>query len=210
LNSDFWHDKWKNNKLGWHLDDVNPILVNHINKLSLSKGNRILVPLCGKTLDIAWLLSQGFNAIGAELSFKAIDELFINLNIKPKISKIKNLTLYSTDNLEIFVGDIFDIDTELLKDIDAVYDRAALVALPKDMRPKYTKHILNITKAKPQLVVNLEYDQNLMGGPPFCVLNDEVKLHYANSYTLELLESIHVTKLAGKCDALENVWLLNN
>ena len=68
MQADFWHDKWKNNRIGWHLDEVNPILVKHINALDLDKGARIFIPLCGKTKDIAWLLKEGYNVVGAEVA----------------------------------------------------------------------------------------------------------------------------------------------
>lgn len=208
MQAKFWHDKWKTNRIGWHLDEVNPIIVNHINSLKLNKGARIFVPLCGKTLDIAWLLSQGFKVVGVELNEQAIRELFSSLHVEPKVSNITSLVLYSAKNIDIFVGDIFDLNTDILNGVDAVYDRAALVAFPQSKRVKYTQHIINITKQKPQLIVNLEYDENLMNGPPFCVNDTEVKSLYEKNYKLTLLESLHVDKLAGKCEAKENTWLL--
>lgn len=208
MQADFWHDKWKNNRIGWHLDEVNPILVKHFNGLNLEKGSHVFVPLCGKTKDIAWLLQEGFSVVGVELSLKAIKELFEELNIEPKVSTCKEFTVYSAKNIKIFIGDIFDLDSKLLGNVDAIYDRAAVVAMPKDTRHKYVKHVIKITKQKPQLIVNLEYDEKLMDGPPFCVTDNELKSLYKENYTLTQLQSIHVDKLAGKCQALENVWIL--
>jgi len=209
MNADFWHDKWKNNKLGWHLDDVNPIITKYLKELNLTQGSRIFVPLCGKTKDISWLMSNAYKVVGAELNESAIKQLFDEMNIIPNISKVSDLLLYSAENIDIFVCDIFKLDSGTLGHVDAIYDRAALIAMPKKLRSKYTIHISNITYTKAQLLVNFEYDQTKMDGPPFSVPNEELKEHYKNYYKLNLLDSVHITaKRIGKTDATENIWAL--
>ncbi len=49
-----WLQKWEKNEIGFHESEANPLLVEHFKELSLAKGSRIFLPLCGKTLDIAW------------------------------------------------------------------------------------------------------------------------------------------------------------
>ena len=95
--------------------------------------------------------------------------------------------------------------------VDAIYDRAALVALPEEMRNRYTAHLMEITDKAPQLLICYEYDQNLMEGPPFSVSNEEINLHYRDSYHLTPIESANVPGgIKGKGPAKENVWLLQN
>jgi len=116
-----------------------------------------------------------------------------------------------TKGLEIYLGDIFELTAEILGGVDAVYDRAALIALPDEMRKRYTPHLLNITKAAPQLLLCLEYDQGLIGGPPFSVSSDEVHWHYRDYCELELLERMSIEGgLKGKHAAHECVWLLES
>jgi len=187
------------------------MLVKYFPELPLKKGGRIFLPLCGKTLDIAWLLSKGYHVAGAELVPLAIEQLFKNLGVKPEVSFLGPIQHYSAQNLDIFVGDIFNVSAKLLGSVDAVYDRAALVALPPDVRLHYTKHLMDITHQAPQLLISYEYDQSLMEGPPFSVTNREVRQHYEDRYQLTLLESKNVPcGLKGKCPAQENVWLLKN
>lgn len=88
MEHDFWHNRWQNQQIGFHLPEANPLLVAHFSALNLtpptpqksntltSKSPRVFLPLCGKTLDIAWLLAQGYRVVGAELSQIAIDALF--------------------------------------------------------------------------------------------------------------------------------------
>lgn len=208
MEASFWHQKWEKGDIGFHKSEANALLVEHFKKLNLEKGSRVFLPLCGKTHDFAWLLACGYRVVGAELSELAIKELFDDLGVEPKISRVGELALYSAKNIDIFVGDIFDVFTEFLGSVDAVYDRAALVALPANMRDKYTSHLMKITDVAPQLLITYEYNQQLMDGPPFSINEEEVKHHYAIAYQLKSLESKDVADgLKGK-GAIETVWLL--
>jgi thiopurine S-methyltransferase len=134
MDIDFWHQKWEKNEIAFHESKPNPVLVTYFKELKLVEDSRVFLPLCGKTLDIAWLLSKGYRVAGAELSKLAIEHLFIGLGLEPKISKFGNVSRYSATNIDIFVGDIFDLSHEVLGRVDAIYDRAALIALPKERR----------------------------------------------------------------------------
>jgi thiopurine S-methyltransferase len=209
MDIDFWHQRWEKNEIAFHESKAHPILVTYFKELKLVEGSRVFLPLCGKTLDIAWLLSKGYRVAGAELSKIAIEHLFIGLELEPKISKIGNISHYTATNIDIFVGNIFDLSHEILGHVDVIYDRAALVALPQEMRSRYAKHLLEITDKANQLMIAFEYDQSLMDGPPFSVNSDEVNRHYKDAYNIKLLESTSIPGgLKGKCAATENAWLL--
>jgi thiopurine S-methyltransferase len=211
MDARFWHQRWEENNTFWHQSEANPRLTANFNQLSVAKGGRIFLPMCGKTLDISWLLSRGYRVAGAELSKIAIEQLFAGLGVKPKISALGKLDHYSAKNMEIFGGDIFDLSEKTLGRVDAIYDRAALVALPSTTRERYTAHLMDITAKAPQLLISWEYDQSLMEGPPFSVTGDEIKKHYGKSYNITLIETKNVPGgLKGKCAATENVWLLKN
>lgn len=206
----FWHKKWEKNDIAFHESQTNPLLVKYFDKLSLVKGSRVFLPLCGKTLDIHWLLSHGYRVAGAELSKLAIEQLFKELGEKAKISEVGGVDHYSATNIDIFIGDIFALSGKVLGLVDAVYDRAALVALPEKMRDRYAVHVKQITDGAPQLLICYEYDQNLMEGPPFSIKSAEVTKHYQDNYHLTLMASIDVPGgLKGRCSAREKVWLLN-
>lgn len=209
MEAEFWHRKWDTNDIGFHNHQANPLLVKHLEQLALPSGSRLFLPLCGKTLDIGWLLDKGYKVAGAELSKLAVIQLFDELGIAPQISQRGELEVYSANNLVIFIGDIFNLDESLLGNVDAIYDRAALVALPESMRAQYTRHLRDITHHSPQLLICFEYDQTQMEGPPFSVPDSEVEQHYGHHYDLTLVSSESVEGgLKGKCAAKENVWLL--
>jgi thiopurine S-methyltransferase len=210
MEASFWEQKWSENDIGFHESQVNPLLVEHFSQLDLVKGQRVFLPLCGKTLDIGWLLSKGFKVVGAELSELAIQQLFAQLEIKPKIIYLQYCRHYSANNIDIFVGDIFNLSSELLGPIDAIYDRAALVALPLALRERYSAHLISLSRTAPQLLICYEYDQNLMAGPPFSISDAEIMQHYSQSYAVNCISSQNYAGgLKGKCPAIEKVWLLN-
>ena len=208
MDADFWHKKWASGQIGFHLSAVNPLLERHFSALALPAGGRIFLPLCGKTRDIAWLLSRGYQVAGAELSATAVTELFSELGIAPQISPVGTCQRYSGEGIDIFVGDIFSLNSEMLGQIDAIYDRAALVALPEALRQRYAAHLITLTAAAPILVVRYEYDQSLAEGPPFSVSEAELQKLYGSTYQLSTLESLDVEGgLKGKCPARESVCL---
>ena len=205
----FWRQRWENKETGWHESKPNPLLVKHLPRLALAKDRRIFVPLCGKTLDVSWLLSRGYRVSGAELSQLAVEQLFMDLGMQPDVVAAGELEQWSATGLDIFVGNIFALSRKALGTIDAVYDRAALVALPPEVRSRYTGHLIELTNKAPQLLICYDYDQDLMEGPPFSVSGEEIRRHYAEAYDVKLLASTDVSGgLKGKCPATENVWLL--
>lgn len=204
----FWKQRWENNEIAFHQDDVHPLLAKNFDQLHLEQNSRIFVPLCGKTVDIAWFMANGFRIVGVELVQTAIEQLFEELDVKPEIETIGGLLKYKANGIEIFVGDIFELDIGLLGDVDAIYDRAALNALPENIRNKYAKHLIDISECAQQLLICIEYDQSLMQGPPFSISEEAVKEYYLDTYKTDLIDTV---KLAGRFEdvcAIENVWLL--
>jgi thiopurine S-methyltransferase len=209
MDGSFWHKKWERNEIAFHEREANPLLVKYFRDLSLPEGSRVFVPLCGKTLDVHWLLSRGYRVAGSELSQIAVGQLFSELGVEPDTTAIDHVSRYSANNIDVFVGDIFGLSRNVLGQIDAIFDRAALVALPEPMRDRYAAHLIEITDRAPQLLITFDYDQRLLEGPPFSVGDEEVGRHYRESYDLRLLASADIKGgLKARCAAAEKVWLL--
>ena len=208
MQADFWHERWSHNQIGFHESTANPLLVAHFATLGLSPGARIFVPLCGKTLDIDWLLSLGFRVAGSELSPLAVAQLFERLGGESTSTRAGELTQRSTGGLDVFVGDFFGLSRAQLGLVDAVYDRAALIALPLDMRRRYTEHLSALTNGAPQLLIALEYEQQGRDGPPFSVDAAEVQALYGGREPTLLTAQAIPGGLKGEIPATEKVWLL--
>ncbi|MEX2310836.1 MAG: thiopurine S-methyltransferase [Rhodospirillales bacterium] len=209
MEHDFWRERWQTNQIGFHEKDGNKLLARHFDVIALPEGSRYFLPLCGKTGDIARLLGKGYRVAGAELMETAIQQLFEELGVAPEITDAGALKRYSAPSIDIFVGDVFQLTAEVLGPVDAVYDRAALVAFPDTMRAKYTAHLAAITDHARQMLITFEYDQNTMDGPPFNVDEAEIRTHYAADYEIGLIRRIDIPKgLKGQVKANEVVWLL--
>ncbi|MFG1361496.1 thiopurine S-methyltransferase [Xanthobacter pseudotagetidis] len=209
MDADFWHARWTANQIGFHEGKPNVHLEARLARLGLAADGRVFLPLCGKTRDIAWLLARGLRVAGAELSPLAVAQLFEELGVAPEISAAGPLELHRAPGLDVFVGDIFALSADRLGPVDAVYDRAALVALPPSMRPPYAAHLAALAARAPQLLVCFTYDQTQAEGPPFSVAAEEVEALYGAAYRLERLDNCPVPGgLRGKVPAKENVWLL--
>jgi thiopurine S-methyltransferase len=129
MDASFWHNRWQTNQTGWHEHAVNPLLITHFPSLNIPPCGRVFVPLCGKSLDLGWLLSRGYAVAGAELSELAVTQLFAELGMEPTILEVGKHKHFHGEKIDIYVGDLFDLSREMLGPVDAVYDRAALVAL---------------------------------------------------------------------------------
>lgn len=210
MDASFWHDLWAKHDIGFHQAEYNPLMLAHFP--ALAEGARVFVPLCGKTRDIAWLLSQGYRVTGAELSETAVRELFADLGVAPEVTQDGPLRRYAADGLVVFVGDVFDLTADRLGPVDAVYDRAALVALPEVIRQRYVDHVIAATGAAPQVVIVFTYDQAAMDGPPFSIDAMMMERYFGGTYAVMMRDAVKVPGpgLKGKVPATESAWLLTD
>ena len=187
VEEDFWHNRWENNLTGFHLDEVNPHLKANWASMNMKAGTRIFVPLCGKTLDLIWLAEKGYQVVGVELSSIAVEAFFAENNLAVEHHQVGGLEYWQSENISLFCGNFFDLTAEILGQVDAVYDRASLIALPPAMRQEYAAKLTEICQSAPKLLVTLEYEQSKMDGPPFSVSEDEVRALYQANYQVKQL-----------------------
>ena len=189
MEPDFWLQRWRDNLTGFHQPQFNPELVKHFSKLGMATGDKILVPLCGKSLDMVWLEQQGCQVLGIELSPIAVADFFSGQGQKVSVTKSGKFESSRGGDIELLCGDFFDLTTEDTGVIAAVYDRAALIALPPDMRKSYIHKLADlIPTGCRSLLITMEYPAGEMQGPPFSVTEDEVKTLCSDQFTISLLE----------------------
>jgi thiopurine S-methyltransferase len=170
LKTEDWLDRWENNRTGWHESDGNAGLKMHWH----AAGRRVLVPLCGKSPDLVWLAQRGHEVVGVELAETAVQQFFAEQRLEFEIDDAGPLARYSATDLSvtIFCGDYFSFESA---PFDALYDRGAMVALNQSMRQQYIRHTGRLLKPTAGLlIVTLEYDQDVVQGPPFAVMADEL------------------------------------
>ncbi len=221
----FWHQRWEENRIGFHLAEANELLEKYLPTLKLQQDDKIFVPLCGKTLDILYLKQQKLKVLGNEVSPIAVNDFFkenhlsyntneIELSTEQTSSENLKMKSYATKQIEIIQGDFFKLEKDMFVGVKAVYDRASMVALPEGMRKKYVEYLLKILPRPTKiLLVSLEYDQKFKQGPPFSVHEDEIKYFYQNDFDIKLLYTQETPmkqrgEISKKMTMKEKVFLL--
>lgn len=189
METDFWHSRWENNLTGFHLNEVNPYLKAHFVSLGLKSAARIFVPLCGKSLDLMWLAEKGYEVVGVELSPIAVEAFFTENNMQAQLDTVDGLSRWQSGNITVFCGDFFNLSVAVLGQVDAVYDRASLIALPVSMRKEYADKLTQLAENAPKLLITLEYQQSKMDGPPFSVTENEITALYGEHYQIKCLSA---------------------
>ena len=200
-----WLERWQEGRIGWHEDDGNAGLQRHWQ----GSGHTVLVPLCGKSVDLCWLAAQGNRVIGVELSDIAVKAFFEEQGLEYSISEGELRRYDARDvNISIYCGDFFAL-TSL--QCDAHYDRGALIALPANVRPAYAAHVSSLlTDDARQLVITLNYDEDVAKGPPFSVEDAELLSYWPRLECVEARDDIENAPPkfieAGLDRLVEKVW----
>lgn len=185
MEADFWHKRWREGNIGFHRGEVNPWLRTGLPDLDLPAGARVLVPLCGKSLDLGWLAAQGLRPVGIELSPIACAAVFEERGATPERTVSGNLEHWSGGGIELYCGDFLAPELSDFGPFDAIWDRAALIALPASLRAGYTAQCARLlVPGASGLLVSLQYDPQEMEGPPFSVPPGEVRSLYEAGFAL--------------------------
>ena len=190
MTPEFWLQRWQENRIGFHQSQINVHLEAYWPGLGIAPGGVVLVPLCGKSLDMLWLAGQGYRVLGVELSPLAAEAFFEENGLTPEIESQQAFQRYRCGEIEILCGDFFDLQDKDLAQVSAVYDRASLIALPPGMRTRYATRLHSLLPGgQPILLITLDYPQDERQGPPFAVGEDEVRELYAGRWQVEKIAS---------------------
>ena len=194
----FWQKRWEEGRTGFHEGRPNDLLVAHVDRIP--RGARVFVPLAGKAVDVWWLVDRGHEVVGVEIVQRAVEQLFAAREIdlqKHRVDLGGKDPAFRAKGLTVICGDVFDATPEVLGTFDAVYDRAALVAIDPSLRARYVEVCRALCKAgAPTLLVALAYDQTKAPGPPFAVPESEVRSLFAGRM-IELLDRREVDAPPG-------------
>lgn len=187
MTENFWAARWREGRIGFHEGQPNSFLQRYIDLLGRSR--RVLVPLCGKAEDLAYLAAKGHEVVGVEQVRDAVEAFFKEHGLTPRVSKRGAFEHFTEGPLTLMVGDFFALTTEDTGPLNALYDRAAIIALPPELRGPYVHRVRTLLpKSSPGLIVTLEYPPGTQPGPPFSVPEAELRAHYEGS-ELELIQT---------------------
>jgi thiopurine S-methyltransferase len=193
MHHEFWHERWQTGQIGFHQPEVHPFLTRWWPSLGLTPGTRVYVPLCGKSLDMLWLAEHGHRIVGSELIPVAVSGFFSDRGLVPTTTVREGVRLHAAGPYEILEGDALGLTTKHVGQVQAAYDRAALVALPAEMRRAYAASLARLLPPGARaLLVAFEYPQEMRGGPPFSVEAGEISALFEPAFRLEEVERVDV------------------
>lgn len=203
-----WLSRWREGRIGWHEAGGNAALRRHWP--SIPPGRQVLVPLCGKSVDMVWLAERGLAVTGVELSATAVEAFFAEQRLTASVERRAPFDVYTASEIPValWCGDFFDF-TET--GFDALYDRGALVALPPDLRPRYAERLKRLLRpGADRLILTLEYDQARVPGPPFSVPAREILGYWPDLERVDEADELETGppkfREAGLARLLEVVW----
>ena len=203
--SEPWIERWQEGRIGWHEDDGNASLKKHWR----ARGRRVLVPLCGKSRDLAWLADHGNEVFGVELSDLAARTFFEEQALRFEVLDDELPAYRALDKpITIYCGDYLTLESLRC---DAHYDRGALVAVHPELREAYATHTSALLEpSAEQLVITLEYDQSIATGPPYSVAADELLSYWPQLTRVDAYDDIEngppKFRDAGLREMIEVVW----
>lgn len=189
MEKQFWLNIWHKDHTPFHRSQTNPLLVKHWPKLALNASARVFVPLCGKSVDVIYLSEHHKHIIANELSEKAILALFSSIQQKAKYTHINDDFKHAeAKNIEVYIGDFFQLTKTQIGNVDAIYDRAALVALPADIRARYAEKLAELANPGVKvLLISNHYQEGLIDGPPFSVSEADIDTLFNEHFTIKRL-----------------------
>jgi thiopurine S-methyltransferase len=196
MDARYWLERWQSGNTPFDQPQVNADLQQYWPSLRLPPPASVFVPLCGKSVDMAWLRARGHGVIGVELAGSAIAEFYAAQELRPARQVAGRIECLRAAGYELYVGDLFDLEAEHLASVRGVYDRGALIALPAEMRVRYARHLIEILPARCSiLLLTLDYPQAQMAGPPFAVGADEVHALYGGEFRITELATREVPSI---------------
>ncbi|MEO1694220.1 MAG: thiopurine S-methyltransferase [Pseudomonadota bacterium] len=193
-----WHARWRDNRIGFHQPDVNRLLMKFWPDIVPSPAGDVFVPLCGKSHDMTWLAERGHHVIGVELSDVAARAYFDERGITPTQTTPDDFNVLTGGGVEIWCGDYFAFPPERLAQTVGAFDRASLIALPPAVRARYAARMATLIPAGTQmLLLTIAYDQSEASGPPFSVPDTEVDALFAAAFEVTHLGIKDATAVSG-------------
>lgn len=207
MKADDWKKRWAEDRIGFHADEVNRHLIEHVDLLTGGQPARVLVPLCGKSLDMTFLADAGHHVVGVELAEAGAKAYFESVGAAPEIADTSCGQTWSAGRVQIRVEDFFDTTAAAVGAITAAYDRAALVAMPPAQRTRYIDHLCALVPGGTILLISFEYDTSSMSGPPFSVADHEVRQGFGRHGAVTLLGDGDILDRAAQFRERGLTWL---
>lgn len=184
----YWESRWNKGNTGFHMPEGYPGLKEYWPSLNLPANPRVLVPLCGKSIDMIVLEQQGASVVGIEISEKAILSFFSKHRRQFETKDYAGFKIYRSEKIELWQGDFLKYPTQK-SGFNLIYDKAALVALPPDKQTAYVHKLHSLAGPDTAILMHhFLYPQHEMQGPPFSISPQKIDYYFSDRFTIHLLE----------------------
>ncbi len=213
MDREFWLARWEEGGIGFHRGEVHPDLRTFLDQWLDEAHHCVLVPLCGKSVDISFLAGRGHETAGVEIAAKAVAAFHEEQRLRPFVDEDEGFKVHTSPGITIYEGDFFDLSEDIAGTFDRVWDRAALVALSEARRPAYVAKLRELLRPGAKILLNTYlYDQSRMDGPPWSVSPDEVRALWSDADVQVLqehdaIDEIHFREL-GFESWIVTTWLI--
>lgn len=215
MDVDYWLDSWDKGEIGFNQSKSNPLMKEYIHRLELKKGATIFVPLCGKSIDMRWLLEAGYQVVGVEISQLAVESFFSESGLAYTSTNAESgVRIYRGEQVSVLQGDFFALSARDIGRVDAIYDKASMVAFPLAKRHAYLQQLARLTPDSPPiLLIVVNYNQSKIEGPPFSWNKQALEAIFGTTYQLDQLavkrrDAPPSLKQRGLDEYLEEVYMV--
>ncbi|MDY7232135.1 hypothetical protein [Hyalangium rubrum] len=215
MDNEYWLNRWQVGQTSFHQADVEKYLRANLGRLGLAPGATVFVPLCGKSIDMLWLATQGYRVVGVELSAIACEAFFSEnrLEAATPVTEGRFRVHRAKDQpITLYEGDFFDLRAAHTGPVAAFYDMSSLIALPVELRKRYAQHMKDelLPPTATGLLISVAYDAPHYPGPPFSISPEELPRLWGDRFHLEPLGSGEklVGPPTGRISTTESAWLL--
>ncbi|NVJ65705.1 MAG: thiopurine S-methyltransferase [Gammaproteobacteria bacterium] len=185
MDFDFWDNCWHRDSQPFHVTSEHPLLAKHLDRFD--PDEKLLLPLSGKSVDPIFLAQHQIYSTAVEFNPKAVEAFIKENKLAPKKSETDNGVQFQLANFEVWLADFFALTSEEIGLFSQVFDRAALVALPEDLRQRYAKHLASMLKPQAKIfMVTMDYDPEQMDGPPFHINQSQLQTYFPSAEIVEI------------------------
>ena len=204
-----WEESWNSNDIGFHESCVLPDLIKHEN-VFLNRYCRVFLPLCGKSLDLAYLADKGHDVYGCEFVKKAVEDFFKEQNLQFTTSSLPSgIIVYkaTSKKITLYCGDFYALKSDEVGKFDAVWDRGSLIVMSFFQRMEYAKIMQDLMGPGCKYLLNTFH---IIGqdyqGPPYSVPKEDIERCFSSFCDIKQLDS----KMANfQIPGTESVMIVN-
>lgn len=203
-----WKECWNTPNVAFHNPNLNELFIKYHDKMLTRPGMRIFVPLCGKAVEMKWLVDQGHKVVGLEAAPVPCKAFFEENNIPYEIHEMKGIHGEKYESLDhnvvIYCCDFFLFSKDVCGEIDGIWDSGGLNSMDVEDRDKYIHRIRSLMgKGCVNLTEFVNFDKSIVD-ITWSMTKEELEREFGEGFTVEDITQMDAPKRLKDqgCDSL--------